>query len=72
MKKLIERLRNAADEVEAIHHGFTCHEAAAALEAMSAVVDAARKCKNGCRRCNAFDRYVVLKDALTALDGEGK
>ena len=37
---------------------------------MSAVVEAARKCKNGCRRCNAFDRYAVLKDALAALDEE--
>ena len=40
------------------------------LEKYMRVTEAARKCKNGCRRCNAFDRYAVLKDALAALDEE--
>ena len=58
-KNLIEYLRRRCEG-----------EAADRLEKHMAVAEAARKCKNGCRRCNAFDRYAVLKDALAALDEE--
>ena len=76
--ELIERLR-----VEAIHHGFTCHEAADALEAMSAenrllktaLEDIVDEYKTPMNR-DAVKAFGLVKfkarQALTALDGEGK
>ena len=63
-KELIERLKR---------HGFLCNydhsEVIDALEAMSAVVEAARAAYN---QMDMTPELYDLEDALTALDGEGK
>jgi len=40
-------------------------EAADSLQLLLDVAVAADKCKNGCRRCNSFDRYPNLREALS-------
>ena len=37
-------------------------------ERLRVVMDAADKCKHGCRRCNADDRYINLRKALAAVE----
>ena len=39
----------------------------ARIELLEKVVEAADKCKDGCRRCDSFSRYDELKTALAAL-----
>jgi len=42
-------------------------EAADTLEKLNAVYEAAKPCVVGCRRCNTFERYEVLKQAIAAV-----
>jgi hypothetical protein len=42
-------------------------KAADTMQELLDVAKAADKCKNGCRRCDSFERYPNLRDALAKL-----
>ena len=72
--KEIMRLRDLhLDRTKSTHKALT--ERDKKIEALAtegklkdAVIEAARPCARGCRRCDSFDRQYTLQDALKALD----